>query len=442
MKKFLSLFLLISMCISICFSFSACSVNLEKYSVSLAKEKKETTYKDAQNEDYLAFLEKLDKFSSKLTFGVYSDSDKLSNICISPVSVYMALALACECADGETRSELLDALGVRYEEVYTWTKYLYSFSNKEFKITNLLGKEKASAFEELSNSLWIDNDVILKKDGIDRLVYDYNCDVFGVSFKDASASRAINQYIKDKTHGVIDGDIEISKETLFTLINTFYLKEIWNEYGDELKLTDKKYDFINADGSKKSVPLLESYYSEGDVYEGETFKTFYAETEHGFKIKFILPKDNYSIEDVFTSENIYAANNISDYGYIDEENKLLHHTRVLFPEYKASFDGSVTDTLKDDFGIKRIFSMGECDFSGITDDKVACDGVIHKCSLEVNRRGIEGAAVTVMPMAGAAGPLEGYTKVYHDLIIDRAFGFVICDRYGAVLFSGVINTVE
>ena len=411
MKRLVSLFILISICLSL----AACSASPEKFAVASAKEKTEASYNDAQNEDYIAFLEKLDSFSSKLAYGVYSRSDKKTNLCISPVSVYMALSLACECADGETRSELLNALGVSYEEVYTYTKYLYSFSNREFNYTNPLGNKKPSAYEELSNSLWIDNDVKLKKDGIDRLAFDYNCDIFGVSFKDGSASKAINQYIKEKTHGLIDGNVNLSRETLFTLINTFYLKEIWNEYGDELKLTDEKYDFINVDGSKNSVSLLEGYYSEGNIYEEESFRSFFTETEHGFKISFILPKNNYTVEDVFTAENIYRINNISDYGYIDEENKLLHHTRVLFPEYKADFDDTITDTLKEDFGIERIFSMGECDFSGITDNKVACSGVIHKCSLDVNRKGIEGAAVTIMPMAGAAGPLQGYTKVFHIL---------------------------
>ena len=45
-----------------------------------------------------------------------------------------------------------------------------------------------------------------------------------------------------------------------------------------------------------------------------------------------------------------------------------------------------------------------------------------------------------MPNAGAAGPGE-YKEVYHDYIVDRAFGFVIIDSYGAVLFSGVINSI-
>ncbi|MBR2350910.1 MAG: hypothetical protein IKA67_02640, partial [Clostridia bacterium] len=87
-----------------------------------------------------------------------------------------------------------------------------------------------------------------------------------------------------------------------------------------------------------------------------------------------------------------------------------------------------------------IFDVDKCDFSNITDETLVCEGVVHQASLEVNRRGIEGAAVTYIPMAGAAGPGE-YENVYHDFIVDRAFGFILTDSYGTVLFSGVINNV-
>lgn len=121
----------------------------------------------------------------------------------------------------------------------------------------------------------------------------------------------------------------------------------------------------------------------------------------------------------------------------------MHHTRVFFPEYKASFDGNLADILKNDFGINNLFDIDKCDFSNVTDEPLACDGVIHKCSIDVNDKGIEGAAVTVMPMCGTSNSyLEGYEEVYHDFIVDRAFGFVITDSYGAVLFSGVVNSVE
>ena len=438
MKKFISLILAITMCLSL----SSCAVNPDDYSLAKADEATTVKYTDAKQDGYEEFLDKLDAFAAKLTYEVYADSDKQTNVCISPVSIYMALALATECANGETRDEILNAVGVTYDEVKNFTKVLYAFSNREYYYTNMMNDKKILAFEELANSIWVDREITLKEEGISNLASNYNCDLFSVSFKTGEGEKVINAYIKDKTHGIIDGDVELSPQTLITLINTFYLKEVWNADGDELNFTDKTYDFKNADGSVTNTKLLRGYYFEGNIYEGEGYTSFYTSTEHGFDIKFIVPTDGHTLEDVFTSENIYNINNLGDYGYIDEENKLLHHTRVFFPEYKASFDGDLAKILKNDFGINDLFDFERCDFSSVTDEQLACDGVIHKCSIDVNDKGIEGAAVTVMPMCGAAGPLDGYEKVYHDYIVDRAFGFIITDSYGSVLFSGVVNSVE
>lgn len=438
MKRILALLLGLIMC----FSFSSCAVNPENYSLALAAKAMEVKHSDSQQEGYEEFIDKLDAFAAKLTYEVYADSNKQTNICISPVSVYMALALATECANDETRDEILNAVGVTYDEVKNFTKVLYAFSNREYYYTNMLNNKKVLAFEELANSIWVDKNTTLKEDGINNLANNFNCDLFSVNFKTSEGEKAINAYIKEKTHGIIDSDIDLSPETLITLINTFYLKEVWNEDGDELKFTDKAYDFKNADGSVINTKLLQGYYFDGNIYEGAGYTSFYTRTDHGFDIKFIVPTDGHTLDEVFTSENIYNINNLGDYGYIDEENKLLHHTRVFFPEYKASFDGDLAEILKNDFGINKLFDFEQCDFSNVTDEQLACDGVIHKCSIDVNDKGIEGAAVTVMPMAGAAGPLEGYEEVYHDYIVDRAFGFVITDSYGAVLFSGVVNSVN
>ena len=82
--------------------------------------------------------------------------------------------------------------------------------------------------------------------------------MFSVNFKNGEGEKAINAYIKEKTHGIIDSDIKLSPYTLITLINTFYLKEVWNDDGDELKFTDNSYNFKNADGSviTKEVELF------------------------------------------------------------------------------------------------------------------------------------------------------------------------------------------
>jgi serpin B len=304
-----------------------------------------------------------------------------------------------------------------------------------------MGAKKVLAFSELNNSLWADKGISLNQAGVDKLALDYNCDLFKVNFSNNEARRAIASYIKDKTHGLVDGDVEFNEETIIALINTFYLKEVWNSDGDELRMTASEYSFARADGGTVSEKFLEGYYFGGKAYDGDGYSAFYTKTNHNFSIKFILPDEGVALSEVFTAANIHAVNSIDDFGTIDHQNKKMHYTRAIFPEYKADYDDDISDILKNDLGIRTIFDESRSDFSGITDTPAYCSKVIHKCSLDVNRKGIEGAAVTIVALDGTSGPLEEYEKVYHDFVVNRAFGFVITDSYGAVLFSGVVNGI-
>lgn len=446
MKKVLAFILLLAICLTLVscngeLDFIFEGYNYQGHSIALAAKKMELNYNDYKQEGYPEFIDKLDRFASRLTYEICADNDNGENIAISPISVYMALALATECAEGETRQQILDAVGVTYAEVVGFTKYLYAYANKEYYTRNYGEQAQLSAFEELANSIWVHKEVSLKKSSVSNLANNLHADLYKVNFETDEGERAIGAYIKDKTHGLIDSDIDLPPETLITLINTFYLKEIWNPFGDNLSFTDKTYDFVGGDGGITETKLLRGYYNNGKVYEAEGYTSFFTTTEHGFKIKFIVPKDGYSLSDVFTAENIYTTTVLSDYNYVDSENKLRHHTKVLFPEYKADYDDDIGDVLREKFGITRMFNVELCDFSNITEETIFCDGVFHKCSLTVNKKGIEGAAVTYIPGAGATGPDE-YTDVYHDYVVDRAFGYIITDYYGNVLFSGVINSID
>ena len=441
MKRIIALALICIMC----FSFFSCANiidwSLERHAIALSAEAKETSYQDFKDENFTAFLEKIQDFSVRLTDKIAHEYGKTENFAISPISIYMGLALACECSAGETRQEILDAVGVTYEEVSKYTSTLYAYANKEYLQYNLVAQKQVVAYQTLYNSIWLDNDVEFVEQGVQKLANEYNCDVFQTSFKSGEAKKLIKRYIYNKTNGLIDGDIDLSPETYFVLMNTYYLKEIWNELGTNLSFTSESINFQNTDGGIKSTKLLMGYYNEGKVYRGDRFEAFFTITEHGFKIYFIVPDDEWSISQVFTEENINTVLDIKDWGYVDDENKQLHHTRVFFPEFKAEFDNDISDLLSEDFGIKQLFDRNACDMSNVSVSPVYCEGVFHKTSLTVDKKGIEGAAVTYLPAAGAAAP-PPYEKVYHDFYVDRAFGFIICDPYGTVVFSGVINTLN
>lgn len=209
-----------------------------------------SSHKDYQTEGYQVFLRKIQAFSSKLTYATYLKSNKEENFCISPISVYMALALAIEITDGNTREEILKAVGVTYEEVLQFTRYLYAFANET--IYSRENPEEAIAMKELHNSLWVERNAPLLDTGVNSLANQYHCDLYRVPFKTdlAAAEKELNDYINEKTHGLIKGGIKPSVDTCMILLNTFYLKDIWNEEGEELILTNDTYEFTNSDQSK------------------------------------------------------------------------------------------------------------------------------------------------------------------------------------------------
>lgn len=441
MKKLIALTLVIVTCFSLFSCARIIEWQLDKNAIAFAAEKKELTSEIRNSDEYKAFLQKLETFSAHLTAEMTQKYGKDDNFVISPISIYMGLALAIECATGDTRQEILDAVGVTYEEVSKYTSGLYANANREYIKRVATGNKKVVAYQTLNNSIWLDKDVKFVEEGVNKLASNYNCDVFQTSFKSGEAEKLIEKYIENKTKGLIDADVDFSPETYFVLMNTYYLKEIWNEFGDSLDFTSERYNFKNTDGSSEDLRLLKSYYSNGKVYTGEKYSSFFVATEHGFKIYFFVPDDESRVSEVFTTENINAVLSMSDWGHVDDANRQLHHTRVFFPEFDTDFDEDISGVLSETFGIKRLFDPDACEMSNISENDVYCQGFMHLVKLKVDKKGIEGASIVYIPGAGSAAP-PPYEKVYHDFIVDKAFGFVITDPYGTAVFSGVINEID
>lgn len=406
--------------------------------IALASEKISISYTDAKDEGYLAFLQKLDSFAAKFSAAAYEKYGDGENIVVSPISVYMALALVCECGEGETRQEILDAVGVTYEEVNKYTKYLYAFCNQEFYDYNEANRKVLVGYELLTNSIWLNDGVPFKNDGVQKLSQEYNCDVFQTQFGTDKAKNDLKAYIEEKTNGLIDGNLPLNADTIFVLLNTFYLKDVWTRLGKDLDLSDKEYTFVNSNGTSVIKKLLVSKYTVGRVQEFDSYSVYYVKTLNGFKLYFMLPNHNNTVGDIFTQKNI--ENVISISGWNGYEDMVCHNTRVLFPKFEAEFNESINDIMQENFGIVSLFDADKCNVSNVIDGSAYCSNIIHKSKLKVDEKGIEGAAVTVAIMAGSAQ--DPYTYEYHDFVVDRAFGFILTDQYGTVLFSGVVNTID
>ena len=399
----------------------------------------ELSYSEKTSSDFVAYKNGVEKFAATFAASAYEAYQSDKNFAVSPISIYMALALVAECASDDTRAELLSALGVSYEELQTHFSTLY----RSLAIERKQGTKTTSVLN-LTNSIWVNKGASVKQPCIDTLSNNYYAYSYSADFANdnSNANKAIRKFVKDQTKGLIDKDFKLDKDTLFTLINTLYLKTIWNTDGKDLPYAQNEYTFTAKDGSTTQCKLLQGYYRSGRAFETDSYSTFYTSTYNGYKIKFILPKDGYTVDDVFTADNIAAVNAITDYNSYDEENDIYYETRCIFPEYKCNYDGDIMSVLKNKFGINKLFLNPEynadgCNLSTLTDDTCYCSNIQHVTNLTVNKKGIEGAAVTVIKGAMSSRPAE----IKLDFVIDKAFGFIITDYDNVTIFSGVVNRI-
>lgn len=396
-------------------------------------------YSAVSSADYRAFKNKVKSFSAAMSESfVNAEYGEHKNIVFSPLSIELCLGLAVRSSDGNTRKELLDAFGVDYETFNTYYKLFYNESTKTF-----LNRDKKYQGEvSLTNSIWIDDEIKLLDSGLDALRDDYYCYSYEADFnnKNEKTNLAIKEFINDKTHGLINPDLQLSPDTLFILMNTLYMKDIWNDEAEELYEASPSYRFLNTNGQYSSKRLLNGYYKSGRTLIKEDYSSFFTSTNNGIRINFIKPNDGFTIKEVFNQENIEEILDSKSYTYNDEEKKEQYYTRCIFPEYTAESNLDFKDILKNKHGINDFFSP-TCNFSNLTDLDVMCNSLTHVAKLIVNKKGAEGAAVTIADMVPTSAPYEEYTKVYETFVVDQEFGYLVSYNNN-VLFSGVVTNID
>ena len=402
----------------------------------LSKSEENQKYNDYA--EYKEFISLLGSFSTDLSESMYKEFNaNYDRITVSPISIYMALAMATGVAEEEAQEELVNLLGIPYEDIMEYTKYLYSRLNKERFDEN----NKVISSLLLNNSIWINNNLDYKNEGLELLKNSFYTDSYAAPFttNNELANKAVGDFVYRSTKGLIDSKYEFDTDTLFLLINTLYLKDVWNYFGDELEFTKDSYNFKNKNNETSLINLLEGYYENGRVQEGNGFEYFYTKTMSNFKIYFIKPTTK-NIDEIYTSQNLNYILNTQEYGLFNHDLKEEYYTRCLFPEFDASFDEDIVPFLTKEYGISKIFRTDVANFNKVTDVNAYVSQVIHQTKLDVNKKGIEGAAVTIIANAGESAPSEEYTKIYSDFVIDQSFGFMLVYD-DTILFSGVVNNL-
>lgn len=401
----------------------------------------EIPYNLYTTENFINFKKKMQYFSNKLTdICVRKYSKYNSNFVISPLSIEMCLGLAIRAAEGDTRDEILEAFDMDYATFNTNYKLFYNYLEGTTK--NYSGGIISQLL--LANSIWIDDGIELKDAGLDALRDDYYCYSYGVDFdgKNAEANEAIREFIHQNTKGKINPHMDLSPDTLFVLLNTLYSKGLWYEDGHDLASAPITYKFTNQDGTLSNKRLLDGKYYSGKPIVTDSFSAFFT-CLYGYRIYFVKPNDGNNLSELFDKKAMKYV--LDDANIIEQDDTLMerYRTKCIFPEFSAYSEIDLNEPLSD-LGIESLFKGGYCNMGALTDESVYCSDMKHIASLDVTKKGMEGAAVTYSAMAGAGAPQpDPYTYVRFTFEVTKEFGFIVTSGSGNnVIFSGVVNNID
>ena len=350
--------------------------------------------------------------------------DETENRVLSPLNLYLALAMLAEVTDGNTRAQLLDLLGAHdIEAVRTQADALWRMNYSDDGFTTTL----------LGSSLWLSDRIRYVQSTVDTLAEKYRASVFRGTMGSPSYTKMLQDWLNEQTGGLLQeaaGKQEFDADTVAALATTIYFKARWSKTFPEgatmpaifkTQNGELKCDFMHSSGT-------DTY------YWGEDFGA----VRRGFESSdcamwFILPDEGKTPQDLL-KEGTALELAISD----NWENRKTLQINLSVPKFDVSSDLDLVEDLKK-LGITDAFNPFVSDFTPLEteDDLIYVNKVTHAARIKVDEEGCEAAAFTVIMMkAGAAMPPEDKM----DFVLDRPFLLVITGVNRTPLFVASVQT--
>lgn len=365
--------------------------------------------------DQVSLINSENSFSFSIFKEVLESTEESENIIISPLSISYALSMTLNGANGDTRDAMLEALRVNGITPETINN---SYKNLSEALLNVDKRVLIS----IANSVWTDNNFVVKKPFTDILTGFYNAESKAFDILDPLAPDQINLWIESKTNRLIKNMVDkLNDNTVMLLINAIYFKGKWkSEFDAE---NTEQGSFYKPDGITSAVPMMKQS-SDFKIFNGEGF--ILAEFPYGqgnFVMDVILPDEHNGVNNVLP-----LINDDSFKVWVNQLNE--RETHLTFPRFKYGFKKQLKDVLSN-MGMAVAFS-DFADFSNISDVPLLINDVTHQAFIETNEEGTEAAAATIVDIGTTSAPLNPFI-----LNIDHSFLYIIRETTtNSILFMG------
>lgn len=345
------------------------------------------------------------------------------NPVISPVSAYICLAMVMRGAETDTLAEFETVMGAGKDDVTALCNTLIA------KLTETEG----STMLNIANSLWADSENAEILDSYIQSIVDYyGADIFSADLSTQQAINAVNEWVNEKTEGLIPTlhDEPYPDNIVLVLLNTLYMKAKWQDEFEDYATYDDV--FTKTDGTELTVPFMDAYMSSRDYFTLDGAAGVVLPYDDG-KTVFVAvkPAEGQTAAELANSLDANSLNMMISAA----ESTMVNLT---LPRFNISYELYLTEALQA-MGLETVFT----DAADLTSMGTGANGplalswVFQKVKIKVNEEGTEAAAVTEAAACESCIELEQEPVELH---FDSPFVYAVVDTdTGLPLFMGILD---
>ncbi len=365
-------------------------------------------------------------FACNLFRTIYEQKQDGGSFVVSPISVGYLLGMLHEGADGETRRQINDVLGLggSVQDINEYFK----------KIMDEAPNVDPTVTVKTANSIFVIPKFRLIQQYRDDMRKYYKALADTVNYNESNIVKIINDWCKKNTDGMIPEILkngELNPNRVMYLLNAVYFKASWAEKFDPNQTRER--NFTQLDGTTVNLPMMHletrATYGKNDLCK--LLRLPYG--NGGYSMVVMLPNEGKTIGDIIKN---LSAQSLKD---------LLHQMRstkvdILLPRFTTENETHLEKVLSS-MGMPRAFSQNAAEFPNMVQkhnndvNDIYVSMMKQMAKIEVNEDGTKAAAVTIAEMSErSAMPNRPQREEFH---ATRPFVyFIVENSTGTIYFMG------
>lgn len=347
---------------------------------------------------------------------------KENRVC-SPLNVYMALSMLAAVTDGETRQQILDALGAEsLELLQKQTAQLWTENSWDDGVVTSV----------LANSIWLRDGYAYNEETLKKLGEEFYASAFSGEMGSAAYDNMLRDWINEHTGNLLTeqaSGLKLDPATVLALVSTIYYRASWS---DKFSSTATTQDVFHAPDGDVTVDFMHSSDS-NTVYYGNSFSAIGLSLENSGRMWLLKPGNGVDAADLLQNEDALGFL-LANGGWSQTQRATVN---LSLPKFDISSDLDILDTLAQ-LGMTDVMDDEKSDFTPLTtaDTALELTQAKHAARVKIDEDGCEAAAYTMLGVEATA-MMEPEEEI--DFTLDKPFVFAITGIDGLPLFVGLVN---